>query len=150
VRRTLTTMLVAAMLGVLIAACGAVGEGQATPPPVAASPTPVVSPPVLPVLPVASPSLGSESSSNAEAQAAIDAALHDAAGRLSLATGAGDIHVQQVEARQWPDSSLGCPRQGVMYSQVVTPGYLVVVSAAGKQLEYHADSRGRIVFCQEL
>ena len=100
--------------------------------------------------PVASPSPSSDSSSNAEVQAAVDAALRDAAGRLSLATGAGDIHVQQVEARQWPDSSLGCPRQGVMYSQIVTPGYLVVISAAGKQLEYHADSRGRIVFCQEL
>jgi hypothetical protein len=84
-------------------------------------------------------------------QAAVDAAMRDAAGRLNLAqTGAGDIHVQQVEDRQWPDSSLGCPRQGVMYSQVVTPGYLVVIAAAGKQLEYHADSRGGIVFCKEL
>jgi len=73
----------------------------------------------------------------------------DAAGRLGLALGAGDIHVQQVTARDWPDSSLGCPLQGEMYSQIVTPGYLVVISAAGKQLEYHADSRGLIVLCQE-
>jgi hypothetical protein len=100
------------------------------------------------VSPVVSPS--PESSSNAEMQAAVDAAMRDAAGRLGLASGAGDIHAQQVEARQWPDSSLGCPRQGVMYAQVVTPGYLVVISAAGKQLEYHADARGNSVFCQEL
>jgi hypothetical protein len=83
-------------------------------------------------------------------QAAVDAAMRDAAARLNLASGASDIHVQQVEAREWPDSSLGCPRQGVMYSQIVTPGYLIVISAAGKQLEYHADSRGRVVLCQEF
>ncbi len=145
VRRAPTWLLSAPILAVLAAACGSVVEGQATPPPVTSSPTPAK---LLPAVP--SPSPRSESSSTAEVQAAVDAALRDAAGRLSLATGAGDIHVQQVEARQWPDSSLGCPRQGVMYSQIVTPGYLIVISAAGKQLEYHADSRGRIVFCREL
>jgi hypothetical protein len=79
----------------------------------------------------------------------VDAALRDAADRLGMGIGSGDLRVQQIEAREWPDSSLGCPRQGVMYSQIVTPGYLVVISAPGKLLEYHADSRGRIVFCQE-
>ena len=29
------------------------------------------------------------------------------------------------------------------------PRPVIVISAAGKQLEYHADSRGRILFCQE-
>jgi hypothetical protein len=133
----------AAILGlaVLVTACGGGAGGQSTPPAIATNPPPIVSPVLSPV---------PESSSNAEKQAAVDAAMQDAAGRLSLASGAGDIHVQQVEARQWPDSSLGCPRPEVMYSQIVTPGYLVVISAAGKQLEYHADARGRIVFCQEL
>jgi hypothetical protein len=37
-----------------------------------------------------------------------------------------------------------------MYAQVVTPGFVVVVSGAGKELEYHADSRGRVVLCQGL
>jgi hypothetical protein len=60
-----------------------------------------------------------------------------------------DLHVEQVEARQWSDASLGCPRQGVLYAQVLTPGYVVVIAGAGKQLEYHADERGRVVLCQE-
>jgi hypothetical protein len=133
------------MLAVLAAACGAAGGGQATPPPIAPSPSAAVSRP--PDTAVVSPT---PESSNAQAQPAADAAMRDAATRLGLAPGAGDIHVQQLEARQWPDSSLGCPRDGAFYSQVVTPGYLVVISASGKQLEYHADARGRIVFCQEL
>ena len=54
-----------------------------------------------------------------------------------------------VEARDWSDASLGCPRQGVLYAQVITPGYLVVISGAGKTLEYHTDANGRVVLCQE-
>ncbi len=96
------------------------------------------------------PSPSPESPTDAGMQAAVDAATHDVANRLGLPSGASDIHVQQVEARQWPDTSLGCPTPDVMYSQVVTPGYLLIISAAGKQLEYHADSRGTIAFCHEL
>jgi hypothetical protein len=36
-----------------------------------------------------------------------------------------------------------------MYSQIVTPGFVIVISAAGKQLEYHTDTRGQVVLCQE-
>jgi hypothetical protein len=66
-----------------------------------------------------------------------------------VAASPADVHVEQVEAHQWGDSSLGCPRPGVQYSQVVTDGYLIVVTAAGKTLEYHSDARGRVVLCQE-
>ena len=31
----------------------------------------------------------------------------------------------------WPDASLGCPQEGMMYAQVLTPGYLVVIRDAG-------------------
>jgi hypothetical protein len=130
-----------------ISACGTQGA-TATPPTISSAATQQPTPTSL-ASPVTSPSPGP--SANTEAQAAaVDAAVRDAAGRLSLAIGAGDLHVQQVEAHEWPDSSLGCPRQGVMYAQIVTPGFLVVVSAAGKELEYHTDSRGRIVLCQGL
>jgi hypothetical protein len=135
-----------AVLAVVATACGAVARDQTTPQAVPSSPIPAASRAAL--LPAASPS--SESSASIEMQAAADAAMREATARLSLPAGAGDARVQRVEPRQWPDSSLGCPSQGVQYLQVVTPGYLVVVSAAGKQLEYHADARGRVVFCQEL
>src|SRR5947209_1517667 len=79
---------------------------------------------------------------------AVQGALADAASHLG--TGPQDLRVTQVEARQWPDSSLGCPQPGLLYSQIVTPGYLIVISSSsGKQLEYHADTRGRAVLCKE-
>ncbi len=60
----------------------------------------------------------------------------------------GAISVVKVEAREWPDSSLGCPQPGMMYSQVITPGYLIVLSANGKQYEYHA-SRTNVILCNK-
>jgi hypothetical protein len=79
--------------------------------------------------------------------APIERVLEDAASRLGVT--AATLSVDQVEAREWGDSSLGCPRPGELYSQVVTPGFLIVVSGSGKQLEYHSDTRGRVVLCQE-
>ncbi len=87
------------------------------------------------------------SSSSADPQPAVDAAQRDAAAHLGVSPAA--LKVDQVEPRQWGDSSLGCPKPGQMYSQIVTPGFLIIISGAGKQLEYHADTRGRVVLCQE-
>jgi hypothetical protein len=80
-------------------------------------------------------------------QKAIDAALADAANRLGVPR--AQLRAARVERREWPDASLGCPQPGMMYAQVITPGYLVVVAGASKQLEYHTDTRGRAVFCRE-
>jgi hypothetical protein len=82
-----------------------------------------------------------------EAQPAVQAVVADAAAHLGISP--DQIQVQQVESRQWPDSSLGCPQPGQMYSQIVTPGYLIVISGAGKRLEYHTNTRSEVVLCQE-
>ena len=55
-----------------------------------------------------------------QAQAAVDAALRDAATVLGVP--ANQLQVVQVEAVEWSDASLGCPRPGAMYAQVITPG----------------------------
>ena len=85
---------------------------------------------------------------NAEAQAAVDAAVGDSALRLGLP--ATQLSVERIEAREWPNSGLGCPQPGMMYAQGITPGYLIVVAGGGKRLEYHTDIRGRAVMCREV
>jgi hypothetical protein len=157
--------MAASVVGLLLilAACSPSNASQSPPAPAATQSSTVEAAPPPPRLPVTSPAPGSlptpdaragagqGSPANAAAQAAaVDAAVRDAAGRLSLASGAGDLRVQQVEAREWPDSALGCPKPGVMYAQVVTPGFLVIINGAGRELEYHADSRGRIILCSEV
>ncbi len=52
-----------------------------------------------------------------------------------------------MEPRDWPDSSLGCPQPDMLYAQVITPGYLVVVEVSGEPIEYHTDDRGTVVRC---
>jgi hypothetical protein len=125
----------------LVCACGASSNST--------SPTSVAAPLTQSVSPVPSTLLepGSESDGGNGQQAAVDAALSDAAAHLGV--GRDVLRVTQVEPHQWPDASLGCPRPGILYSQVVTPGYLVIVNGSDKQLEYHTDARARVVLCRE-
>jgi hypothetical protein len=121
------------------AACAPAAGPPATPSPAVA---PVASPAPSPV-----PSLSQGASPNADPQVSVDAALADAAVHLGVSK--ADLKVEQVEMHDWGDASLGCPRPGLLYAQIVTPGYLIVLSGGGRQLEYHSDARGRVVLCQE-
>jgi hypothetical protein len=87
-------------------------------------------------------SLAGSSSAELEAQTA---ALNDLAERLSVAKSA--IKIVRAEAMQWPDASLGCPQPGMMYAQVITPGYRIVLEANGKHYEYHTGRGARVVLC---
>jgi hypothetical protein len=138
-------VLVALMLSAVQSACG-----QAAQNPGVGSASPVQAPAAQPAPPSPKPSVSPASATSPESRAAVEAALKDAAAHLGVDV--GDVRVDRVEARDWPDSSLGCPRPGLMYSQVVTPGFFIVLTAGGatpKELDYHSDERGRVVLCQE-
>jgi hypothetical protein len=57
------------------------------------------------------------------------------------------VQVITIESRDWPDTSLGCPQPDMLYAQVITPGYLVLVEVSGERIEYHTDERGTVVRC---
>jgi len=75
----------------------------------------------------------------------IERAREDLAQRLGVSV--EEIEVQAVEAVEWPDASLGCPQPGMMYAQVITPGYRILLQVGGKTYEYHSD-RKRVILCQ--
>jgi len=77
---------------------------------------------------------------------AIAAALDDLTGRLAVDKGA--VEIVAVEKRMWSDTSLGCPQPGMMYAQVITPGFLIQLKACGKAYTYHA-SLNRAVLCEK-
>ncbi len=81
----------------------------------------------------------------AGAQASVEGARADLAGRLGMPV--DQVQVVQVEEVEWPDASLGCPEPGMMYAQVVTPGYRIILDAEGQEYKYHADRRGQAVYC---
>ena len=45
-----------------------------------------------------------------------------------------DIEVVSVENVTWPDSSLGCPEEGMQYAQVLTDGVLIVLELDGQRV----------------
>lgn len=112
------------------------------------SPAASQGPPVTPVpLPSATPPAGEAPTVVAPsgAAAALAAARRDLAQRQKLEE--SRITLVRIEAVDWPDSSLGCPQPGMMYLQVITPGYRLVLAAPGVSAEYHTDAGGRFVIC---
>lgn len=54
-----------------------------------------------------------------------------------------EITVAAWEPVDWPDTSLGCPQPGMMYAQVIVPGYLVFLEARGETFRVHTDQAGQ-------
>ncbi|MDY6944196.1 MAG: hypothetical protein SXG53_00635 [Pseudomonadota bacterium] len=57
------------------------------------------------------------------------------------------ITVVSATEQQWSDGALGCPQPGRMYTQMIVPGYRVVMQAAGNRYSYHSDRRGNFIVC---
>ena len=79
------------------------------------------------------------------AERVVQLARQDLAQKLKMSL--EEIREVSVEAVEWPDTSLGCPQPGMMYAQVITPGFRVVLAAKDQTVEYHTDSGRRVVSC---
>lgn len=58
-----------------------------------------------------------------------------------------EIEVVLAEAVTWSDGSIGCPEEGMMYTQALVPGYRVVLDIAGERLAFHAARDGEFSPC---
>lgn len=78
---------------------------------------------------------------------AVRAAREDAARRGSAAP--ASFELIDSAAVTWSDGSLGCPQPGRYYTQALVPGWrLRLKGPAGTVLDYHASTRGAVVFCE--
>lgn len=111
---------------------------------------PAATQPNDPSSPIPTPDLPSQKPTRAdltEAQAALcEDAKRDLAERLQVPV--TDITLLLIEPVLWRDSSLGCPRPGMQYLQVITQGYVIKLEAGGQQYEYHS-SESRVEFCEQ-
>jgi hypothetical protein len=82
----------------------------------------------------------------AEARQAVRLAIEDLVKRIG--TRAATIQLIAVEAVQWSDTSLGCPKENTAYAQVITPGFRVTLKARGVEYEYHTDEGRFAVLCK--
>ena len=66
-----------------------------------------------------------------------------------LGVAAEQILLSEAKPVVWRDAGLGCPKPGVDYIQVETPGFNIFLEAAGKTYNYHTDSSKRFVLCNK-
>lgn len=78
---------------------------------------------------------------------ALAAAVEDLINQTGVS--ANEITLVSIEAVEWGDTSLGCPQEGYMYAQVITPGYNIVLQAQGQQYEYHTDQGTNVILCDQ-
>ncbi|MBN1221126.1 MAG: hypothetical protein JXM69_19545 [Anaerolineae bacterium] len=146
-------------IATVIAGCGSWGAREdiapvdskaESAPEVTTTPTPtllkeIIEPasPISPLLPAKEPAMAEPLKGSGTALAAAKADLAKQTG-----TPVEEIGLISIEAVDWSDTSLGCPQEGFMYAQVITPGYLMVLEAADQQYEYHTDQTTNVVLCQ--
>jgi hypothetical protein len=80
----------------------------------------------------------------------MEAIILQAKNDLSQKTGTDleKIIVLEVEIVEWSDGSLGCPQPGVMYTQVLTPGYRILLEDNQKKYEYHSSRDVYVIYCE--
>ena len=113
-----------------------------------ALPLPASSTPAAPTqaLVTETPSVFSTPSS-AILQGLVEKARLDLSSRLSIS--AAEITLLRADQVSWADLSLGCPKPGMAYGQMITAGYLVVLGAGGARYEYHAGPSQALFYCDK-
>ena len=99
-----------------------------------------------------SPPTASEASKTlASADESLDLQIQDAvadlAGRTGVAVDA--ITVNQARSVNWGSGALGCPKEGMNYTQAIVPGILLLLEADGKIYRYHGGDRGELFYCPD-
>ena len=68
-------------------------------------------------------------------QGLVDKAKADLAERTGIPE--DEITLESFELVTWPDASLGCPKPGMQYAQVLVDGYLIMLRAHLGIYNYH-------------
>ncbi len=76
---------------------------------------------------------------------AVQQAIADLAARLSIDP--ATISVLRVEEVEWPDGSLGCPREDMSYTQALVNGVFIQLEAGGQHYNYHGRTGDEPFLC---
>ena len=119
-------------------------QGTSSPKPEPASPTPKASVPgPEPGTPTPGPApAGPEPAVPEQARALVDLAKSDLGKRKGLP--AEQIRVVSIEEVDWSNGSLGYPKPGMVYIQVIIPGYRIILTDGAQTYEYHTDQGQRV------
>jgi hypothetical protein len=96
----------------------------------------------IPFVPGQEPPGGLSDTDKSAALAAIDALAAE------LQVPKEKIEVDTVRAVEWRDSSIGCPKPGLAYLDVITPGHKVTLRADGQLYVVH-EAGSRAIVCRQ-
>lgn len=149
---------VAAIAALALAGCGASSSigGTGTPTSGTARPTSGTASPTgdpggptsgggVPVKPGPSPRI-SASGIEPGLSALVAVATKDLASRLTVDP--GRISALTAASVMWPDSSLGCPKPGMAYAQVLTDGVFIELQVDGVTYRYHGGVATKPFLCE--
>jgi len=77
----------------------------------------------------------------------VSAAVADLSNRTGISADA--IKVTRASIVNWGSSAVGCPREGMNYTQAIVPGVLVLLEADGKIYRYHGGSKSELFHCPD-
>ncbi|MFH1979213.1 MAG: hypothetical protein ABII97_02430 [Patescibacteria group bacterium] len=106
--------------------------------------TPVDSAPILTNSPSPKNSVPGKPKKRKSLEELIVLAKTDLAERLGIKI--EEILVKSTTEKTWSDASLGCPEKGKYYTQVITPGYLIIFGTGERMYNYHT-SLNWVMFC---
>jgi hypothetical protein len=75
----------------------------------------------------------------------VQAAVADLAKRESADE--ADVTVAGYHSVTWRDGSIGCPKPGMMYTQALVPGHLLVLKLEDQLYSYHSGGDGKFAYC---
>lgn len=141
-RRLIAAALATSLVSLALAACG---PEPLVAPAAAPSPAAELEPTATPTAPGRGPQVTESPTMSPNLQQAVDASIADLSQRLGIP--AESITVVEAQEVVWPDASLGCAQPDMMYVQVLTPGYQVVLEADGQLYDYHGGSPDTMFLC---
>jgi hypothetical protein len=74
-------------------------------------------------------------------------AISDLAQRTGLAEKA--ITVKEARSVTWGSAAVGCPREGMSYTQAIVPGVLLLLEASGTIFRYHGREGRQPFYCPD-
>ena len=73
-------------------------------------------------------------------------AIQELSGRVGVP--AGGIKIISEKNVTWRDGSLGCPQKGMMYTQALVEGTLIVLRVEGRDYQYHSGQGRAPFYCE--
>lgn len=77
----------------------------------------------------------------------VKAAIADLAKRQSVSE--SEVTVAGYHSVTWNDGSIGCPKPGMMYTQALVPGHLLVLELDDQLYSYHSGGTGEFNYCAD-